>query len=316
MTSVASGWWLVAGRRWLLGVLALCAAAVCGLQGHQEPVFRAQTRLVVLRATVKNARGQIVAGLDSKAFTVYENGKPQPITLFRSDDVPVSIGLLIDNSGSMRTLRPKLEAAALAFVRVSNPDDEFFVLNFADKPRLDVPLTNDIAMLEARIARLDSIGGTALYDAVAMAQGYLRERARHDRRALLLISDGHDNASEASKERIRRQAELDEVAIYVVGLSAPGDEGKSTRDAARKELDDVTETTGGLLTFPSSLESINAVVIEMARQIRSQYTIGYTPINQALDGSYRSIRVTATAPERLSVRTRTGYRATGGAPPG
>lgn len=312
---VASGWSSAAHCRRLTAVLILCATAVCGLQGRQEPVFRSETRLVVLHATVRNARGQIVAGLDSKVFAVYENGRPQPITLFRNDDVPVSVGLLIDNSGSMRLLRPKIEAAALAFVRASNPDDEFFVLNFADKPRLDVPFTSDRATLEARIARVDSIGGTALYDAVAMAQAYLRAQAKHDRRVLLLISDGHDNASETPKERVRRQAELDDVAIYAVSLSAPGDEGKATRDEARRELDDVTEGTGGLLTFPSSIEAINAVALEMAHQIRSQYTIGYTPLNQALDGAYRSIRVMVAGPDRLVVRTRSGYRAIAAEPP-
>ncbi|MGB7219426.1 MAG: VWA domain-containing protein [Vicinamibacterales bacterium] len=316
MTWLVAGDWLRATpSHGLIAAVIVSSAAVGVLQARQEPVFRAQTRLVVLRATVKNSRGVIVAGLDSTAFTVYENGKPQPITLFRRDDVPVSIGLLIDNSRSIRLLRRKIEAAAVAFVRASNPDDEFFVLNFADKPRVDVPFTRDAATLEARIARVDSIGGTALYDAVAMAQGYLREHAAHDRRALLIISDGHDNASEVSKERLRRQAELDDVAIYAVGLSEPGDEGKRTRDTARKELDDLTEGTGGLLTFPSSIEAINAVVLEMAHQIRSQYTIGYTPVNQALDGSYRSIKVTVAGPERLVVRTRTGYRATAAVAP-
>jgi VWFA-related protein len=296
--------------------LVFSAMVVCPING-QQPVFRSETRVVVLRATVKNSRGVIVTGLNAEAFKVYENGKLQPITLFRQDDVPVSIGLILDNSRSMRPLRGKLEAAALAFVRASNADDESFVMNFADKPRVDVPFTSDLGVLETGIARVDSIGSTALRDAVQMAESYVREHAKHDRRVLLIISDGDDNASEASRERIRRQAELDDIAIYAVSLSGTdandggGDPDKSKR--AHKELDDLTAGTGGLATYPSSIEAINAVVVELAHQIRSQYTIGYTPTNQALDGSYRTIRMTVGGPERLVVRTRTGYRATAAA---
>src|SRR4029077_10121514 len=139
----------------------------------QQPAFRADTRLVVVHATVRNARGELVTSLGRNAFTVYENGKRQPITLFRRDDIPVSLGLLIDNSGSMRTLRSKVEAAALALARASNHQDEIFVLNFNDKARIDVPFTSDVAVLEAGIARVDSIGGTAMRDAIEMAQTYL-----------------------------------------------------------------------------------------------------------------------------------------------
>src|SRR5437763_1251192 len=126
-----------------------------------------ETRLVVVEATVRNARGELVTGLTRDAFTVMENGKRQPIVLFEKDDVPVSLGLLIDNSGSMRTKRATIEAAAVDFARASNPQDEMFVLNFADKSRVDVPFTSDVRVLEAGIARVDSIGGTAMRDAIA-----------------------------------------------------------------------------------------------------------------------------------------------------
>jgi Ca-activated chloride channel family protein len=135
----------------------------------QLPAFRAETRLVVVHATVRNDHGELVTNLTKDAFAVYENGKRQTIALFRSDDVPVSLGLLIDNSGSMRTKRSRVEAASLAFARASNPRDEIFVLNFADKPRIDVHFTSDVRQLEAGIARVDSIGGTAMRDAVAVA---------------------------------------------------------------------------------------------------------------------------------------------------
>ena len=275
--------------------------------GHQAPSFRAETRLVVLHATVRDSRGELITNLPRSAFAVFENGQRQPVTLFRRDDIPVSLGLLIDNSGSMRPVRSKVESAALAFARASNPLDEMFVLNFADKARIDVPFTRDVRVLEAGIARADSIGGTAMHDAVDLAEAYLREHAVYDRRVLLVITDGIDNASVATTERIRQQAERFDTAIYAVGLFGNDDQARTKR--GRHELEQLTARTGGVPYFPSSLDRVDEVVLDIARQIRNQYTIAYAPVNQALDGSYRSIRVTATGAERYVVRTRSGYRA-------
>src|SRR5947207_259588 len=177
------------------------AAATFVAQGPPSPTFRAETRLVVLQATVKSDRGELVTDLTRDAFTVYEDGRPQPITLFRRDDVPLSVGLLIDNSGSMRLKRSKVEAAALAFVRASNPLDEVFVVNFADKVRLDVGFTSDPGILEAGLARVDSIGGTAMRDALYVAQQYLQDHASRDRRVLLVVTEVGDlvNWMEAEK---------------------------------------------------------------------------------------------------------------------
>jgi len=271
----------------------------------QQPAFRAETRLVVLHATVRNARGELVTGLDRSAFTVYEDGKRQPITLFRRDDVPVSLGLLIDNSGSMRTLRARVEAAALDLARASNPQDEIFVLNFNDKARIDVPFTSDVRVLESGIGRVDSIGGTAMRDAIDMAQTYLIGHGTRDRKVLLVITDGIDNASVATRDRIEKQAEQHDTVIFAVGLF--GDADRATQ--GRHELDQLADRTGGVAYYPAGIEQIDAVALEIAQQIRNQYTIGYTSLNQKLDGTYRTIRVTVSAPERLSVRARAGYRA-------
>ena len=272
----------------------------------QSPTFKAETRLVVVHATVRNARGELVTTLERDAFTVYENGKPQPITVFRRDDIPVSLGLLIDNSGSMRTLRSKVEAAALALARASNPQDEIFVLNFNDKARIDVPFTSDVRVLEDGVARVDSIGGTAMRDAIDMAQAYLSEKGTRDRKVLLVITDGIDNASMSTRDRIEKQAEQRDTVIFGVGLF--GDDSRVKQ--GRRELDDLADRTGGVAYYPAGIDQIDGVALEIARQIRSQYTIAYAPLNQSLDGTYRTIRVTVSAPERLSVRTRAGYRAT------
>jgi Ca-activated chloride channel family protein len=292
-------------RRRLLAA-GVASLAVSAAHAAQPSRFHADTRLVVLHATVRNDRGVPVTNLDRRAFTVYENGERQPIAVFRRDDVPVSLGLLIDNSGSMRTVRARVEAAALAFVRASNPDDEVFVINFADRPRLDVAMTSDVHAIEAGIARVDSIGGTALLDAVDAAETYLRAHATRDRKALLIVTDGKDNASEKTMKQIQDAAERSDTVVHAVGLF---DEGDASAKQGRKELDDLTARTGGASYYPADVDEIHSVVLELAHQIRQQYTIGYTPTNQALDGSYRTIRVEARGAERLVVRTRAGYRA-------
>jgi Ca-activated chloride channel family protein len=285
-----------------MAILALAAAV------QPPPAFHVETRLVVLHATVLNDRGEHVTGLERGAFTIFENGRPQPITLFRNDDVPVSLGLVIDNSGSMLPRRARVEAAALAFARASNAQDELFVVNFADKARLDVPFTSDIRVLEAGIARVDSIGGTAMRDAVDMAEGYLHERATRDRRVLIVVTDGNDNASITTLDRIRTQAERLDVVVYAIGLLNDGDSSKARQ--ARHDLDELAAATGGVAYYPDSVERIGEVALDLARQIRSQYTMAYAPTNQALDGTYRKIHVVAKGAARMVVRTRAGYRAT------
>ena len=291
-----------------LAALLIVQLAAGPVDAQERGVFRAEASLVVLHAIVKNARGELVTDLSEDAFSVYENGRRQKIALFRRDDIPVSLGLLIDNSGSMRALRARVEAAALACVRASNPLDEVFVLNFADRPQLDVPFTSDVHELAAGIARVGSIGGTAMRDAIEIGSQYLTEHARHDRRVLLIITDGKDNASTASVDRIRKLAAEREIIIYAIRLLT--DEDPAVARRARHELDQLTGTTGGAAYYPSSLEGLDEIALDIARQIRNQYTIAYTPLDQRLDGSYRELRVVVRGPGPFFVRTRAGYRAT------
>ena len=290
-------------------MLMTLVASVSIAQG--PATFHAETRLVVVQMTVHDSGGQAVTNLDRGVFKVYENGKPQPIALFLGDNVPVSLGIVIDNSGSMRARRTEVESAALTFAGASNPRDEMFVVNFADTPHVDVPLTSDIQALDAGIARVDSIGGTALFDAVDLAERYLNDRAKQDRRALLVITDGNDNASTTRVERVRKLAEQSNIAIYVIGL--PHDNASRARHA-RRELDDLTEGTGGMAVHVEKMEEVGAAALDIAHQIRHQYTLAYAPLNQTLDGSYRKIRVVVQSHERLSVRTRAGYFATASYP--
>jgi len=289
--------------RHLLAAIVL-ANLLFASAGAQEPTFRAEARLVVLHATVRNGRGELIGNLEKGAFTVYEDGTRQAITLFHREDVPVSIGLVIDNSGSMRTSRAQVEAAALAFVRASHPLDEVVVVNFAAKARVDVEMTSDVHRLETGITAVEAIGGTAIRDAVILAQNYLETHASHDRRVLLLISDGNDNSSMATMDQLRQMSEHNETAIFAVGLF---NDGRGTR-RGRHELEQLAERTGGMLYSPRSIDQIQPVMLEIAHLIRNQYTLAYTPVDQALDGRYRAIRVKVSGSRGpFSVRTRAGY---------
>ncbi|HEX6463998.1 MAG TPA: VWA domain-containing protein [Vicinamibacterales bacterium] len=271
----------------------------------QLPSFHSEARLVVLHVSVRNSRGEVVTNLPRDAFSVYENGKQQPVRVFRRDDMPVSVGLLIDNSGSMRSIRATVESAALTFARESNPEDELFVMNFADKPELDVPFTSDPAVLARGIARVDAIGGTAMRDAIQDAERYMREHATRDRRALVIVTDGNDNESTVSLDSITQAAQQRDVVIYAIGLFAHAETAK----AAHTALDHLTERSGGFAYYPQTADRVGEVAQDVAHQIRNQYALGYSPLNQALDGSYRSIQVKVSGRERLYPRTRAGYLA-------
>jgi VWFA-related protein len=284
---------------------AAAASLLVPVAVTQPATFRAEARLVVLHVTVTDGRGAVVTNLDRQAFRVFEDGREQAIALFRRDDVPISLGLLIDNSGSMRSLRSRVEAAALAFVRASNPLDEAFVVNFADTPRIDVPFTSDLQALETGVRRVDAIGGTAVRDAIVLADTYIRAHARQDRRALLVITDGNDNASVISKAQLRTAVERGSAAIFAVELAH--DTPSAGERRGDDELEHLAAATGGAMRHVTSITEVNAVVLEMAYQIRRAYTIAYAPRHGALGGPYRQIRVEVTGPRGSTARTRAGY---------
>jgi Ca-activated chloride channel homolog len=292
-------------RAGVLTVAALLAVAE-GPAARQVP-FKSETRLVVVHVSVQNAKGDLVTDLPRDAFTILEDGKPQQLSIFSSDDVPVSLGLVIDNSASIAPMRPEIEAAALAYVRASNKEDEAFVVDFTDTPRLDVPFTNDLDVLQAGLKRRDAIGGTAMRDAVNLAVTYANDHAKHDRRALLIFTDGRDNASAVSRRQLLRAIGRQDIAIYAIGLLSAEDPGAARH--AREDLDALVEATGGTAYYPDAMAKIEPLVLEIAHQLRSQYTLGYSPTNTRLDGSYRKIRVDVKANQKLTVRTRPGYHA-------
>ncbi len=270
--------------------------------------FRADTRLVVLHASVTDKRGKLMTNLDRGAFKIFENGQPQQVKIFRREDVPVSLGIIIDDSGSMMTKRSRVEAAAVAMVRESNPQDEVFIVNFNDDAYLDVPFTNDMHKMEQGLARIDSRGGTAMRDAINMSLDYIKHEAKKDKKVLLVITDGNDNASGISLERVVQRSNQTDTLIYAIGLFT--DEERHEAVKARRALNELTNTTGGMAFYPKDTGEVQALAVEIARDIRNQYTIAYTPSIQQLDGSYRQIKVTVDAPGKPVVRTRSGYYAT------
>ena len=263
---------------------------------------------VLLNCTVVDEKGRLVTDLDRKDFTVTEDDAPQTIASFRHEDVPVSMGILVDNSGSMRDKRAAVNAAALDLVKASNRQDAAFVVNFSDQAFLDQGFTSDIGALERGLSRFDSKDTTALYDAVAASADELANHAKQQKQVLLIITDGADNASRLTLEQaIRRVQNLGGPVVYSIGLLFDTDQEES--EQARKALETLSEETGGIAYFPSSLQDVDQIAAEVARNIRNQYTIGYHPTKSATLGGYRTVRVEAKAPNhgKLIVRTRRGY---------
>jgi VWFA-related protein len=263
---------------------------------------------VVLHASVTDKKGKLLTNLKQQSFKIFENGEPQLIKTFRREDVPVSLCLIIDDSGSMSTKRARVEAAALQLVRNSNPQDEVCIVNFNDSAFLDVPFTNDLHKMEQGLARIDSRGGTAMRDAIWSALDYEQKSAKRDKKVLLVITDGNDNASNITLEKLVARSNQQETLIYAIGLFTEEEKHEATK--ARRALKELTVNTGGLAFYPKEVAEVQALAVEIARDIRNQYTITYSPSIQALDGSYRQIKVTADAPGKPVVRTRSGYYAT------
>jgi Ca-activated chloride channel homolog len=282
-------------------------------QDHDSGSYRisVDVALVVLHATVTDRRGGFVSNLGEQNFMVYEDGVPQRIRLFRNEDIPVTVGLVVDHSSSMRPKLAEVSAAARTFVRSSNREDEMFVVNFNESVSLGLPrmirFTNSTAELENAITAAPAGGQTALYDAIAKALEELQAGSR-DKKVLIVVSDGGDNASARSLAQIMKLAEQSSAIIYTVGVFDEDDPDRNPRVLKR-----LARATGGEAFLPDQLSEVVAICECIARDIRHQYTIGYVPINLTRDGAYRAIRVLARAKghDRLSVRTRTGYMAGG-----
>jgi Ca-activated chloride channel family protein len=304
--------------RWALAVaLAFCSfPAFPQSQTSSPPVpgasgearISVRTELVLLPVGVTDSSGDFVSGLALPDFRVYQDGHLQDLTWFQQEDTPVTVGLIVDHSRSMGPKLSQVAAAVSAFAQSSNPQDEMFVVDFNDRVSVELlggkPFTNNARELEKAVSAVTARGRTSLYDAVA--EGLLHvQLGRWDKKALIVVSDGEDNASRQKYSQIRALAQQSQVVIYSVVLADPDDE----EDGHPNVLPGLSKETGGMAFFPKSLEGVADISKTIARDLREQYTLGFIPAATDSAGSYREIRVKVTAPGRgsLHVRTRSGY---------
>ncbi len=268
-------------------------------------VFKKQVEEVVLHATVLDDQRHLVPNLSQTAFAVLQDGTPQSVTSFRREDVPVAMGIVVDNSGSMRDKREKVNQAVLNLIRASNPQDEIFVVNFSNTYYLDQDFTSDENLLQTALHQVSSSGSTALYDAIVASAVHLRNNPRLDKRVLLVITDGQDNMSqETLQEAARKLQQQDGPTLYAIGLL-----GSGLQSSGRDALQQLSADTGGVAYFPETLDEVDNITRTVAHDIRSQYMIAYKPKNQNAKPGYQSVQVEARAPGygKLTVRTRNGY---------
>jgi Ca-activated chloride channel homolog len=265
---------------------------------------------VRLNASVVDQTGKTIQTLDKDAFHVYEDGVPQAIASFRHEDLPVSLGILIDSSGSMYDKRSAVDEASLDLVKLSNPQDEAFLVDFSWEAFIDQDFTSNIDKLKTGLSYIKSSGGTAIYDALVASADYLSKNAKHPKQVLLVITDGEDNASSATLEQaIRRIQDFDGPVIYCIGLLFGDDTNKNESRHARRVLETLSEQTGGVAYFPRSLKEVDGIAHQVADDIRTQYSIAYHSTKSPTLGGYRQVHVEAKAKgySKLSVRTRSGY---------
>jgi Ca-activated chloride channel family protein len=307
-------------------VLALLSPALSSAQIPSEPPppppveplkqqpgasIKVDVNLVVLHTTVLDDRGKFVEGLTADNFRVYEDKTEQKLSVFKREDIPVSMGLVIDNSGSMRDKRPRVNEAALTLVQSSNPQDEAFVVNFNDDFYLDLDkdFSSSIPELKEALERIDARGSTALYDAIIGSLDHLK-KANKEKKVLLIVTDGEDNTSRNSLEKTVREIQRTDPVIYTIGLL--GQENKKSAKNAKKALTAIADASGGLAFFPENVEDVHAICEQVAHDIRHQYTLAYYPSNTAKDGTFRAVHVDVIPPRghgKLVARTRNGYYA-------
>jgi VWFA-related protein len=315
-------------RALIIGLLlAACSAVVVAQeklqpqdqsqkQNNQDFTLSVDVELVQLPISVLDAKGRPVDGLTKDNFQIFEDNGLQQIKLFRHEDIPLSLGLVIDNSGSMRNKRERVNSAALSFVRESNPEDETFIVNFDDSAYLEQDFTGSIGDLIDALDQLDTRGETALYDAVFLSVDHVKA-GKKDKKALLLISDGEDNVSKYGFNKVVEALRESKVTLYAIGLLEDNDQRgglfkKPPSKKAKENLEKFAEITGGQAYFPKSLDEVEEIVKDIAHDLRNHYTVGYTPTNRKMDGSWREIRVKVNPPKtvsKISVRTKQGYYA-------
>jgi VWFA-related protein len=270
--------------------------------------IRVDTSLVLVPAQVTNVFGTPITDLHKEDFKVFEDGVEQSIRNFSFEDAPLSIGLLYDISGSMRNKMKKATEATAAFFKTSNPQDEFFLIEFSDRPKLTVPFTSDPDEVYDRIAHAHPFGRTSLLDAIHMAVVQMKH-ARNTRKALVIVSDGGDNRSRHTEREIKNAMLESDVQVYAMGIFDPGDAPKQPVEEQRgpKLLEELADQSGGREYPVTSLDDLPSISARIGNQLRNQYLLGYSPANPERDGKYRVIKLTVT-PQAAIPDLRLSYR--------
>ena len=299
----------------LLLVLTVALLSIVAISQDMSYMLRVDVGLVELSASVLDRRLRMVTSLKQDQFEIFEDGVAQQLALFKREDAPLSLGLVIDNSGSMRNKRERVNRAALAFIRESNPEDETFIVNFNAETHLDQDFTSRIDDLAAALSGLRTGGDTALYDAVHFSADHL-QKGKRDRKALLLITDGEDTISAYSFRKTLDALRKSNVTLYAIGLlEQENGRRRSRRNTESRQGEEVLEEfaaiTGGQAYFPESVNEVQELCKRIARDLRNQYTLGYFSSNKALDGSWRKVTVNLKAKNasQMTVKTRPGYYA-------
>jgi len=272
-----------------------------------------RTDLVTLTLTVTDLYGRYVSGLTKKAFSVTDNNQDQDITYFSDSDSPVSVGILFDVSGSMSGEKiQKARKALERFVATSHPSDEYFLIAFNNRAQLLLDRTRDGDAVLQKLTLVEPKRNTALYDAVYLGVDRV-SRGSHQKRALLIISDGQDNASRYNFGEVRRIMKESDIVTYAVGILDSHDFGNQLGMQGQAFLDELTSVTGGKSFYPTTDVELDEIFERIALELRHQYSIGYTPKDFQPDGKWRKIKVKVKPPRglpRLNVRSRDGYYAT------
>ena len=291
----------------MIGILlsSLLAVPLLAQDGSAPFVMSVNSDFMELHVSVLDEKERTVSGLTAENFRIKENGVPQQIRVFKHEDIPVSLGLVIDNSRSIEARKTRLDAATLSFVRQSNPDDESFIVHFDSDARLERNFTANLSELESTLAASKPFGQTAIYDALILALDHM-ENAHHQKKALLLVTDGVDNASKSKLPEVLEAVKRSRVAVIVVGLLSESEGAK-----AEEALTQIADASGGRAYFPDDVEQARFMMERAAHDLRTQYTIGYVPSDPAHDGSWRSVRVEIIPPlgpkQKLDADYRHGY---------
>ena len=311
-------------RKSVLGSALLLSSLALIAQDRSQPqkddkgyIFRVEALEVQLPVSVLDQKGRPVDGLKQEHFQIFEDKVPQIIKTFRHEDIPLSLGLVIDNSGSMRNKRERVNSSALSFVRESNPEDETFIVNFDDSAYLEQEFTGSIGDLIDALENVDARGETALYDALYLAADKVTKDGKKDKKILLVISDGEDNASKYGINKVIEALRQSKIALYAIGLLEEDDSRgglfrKPPSKKAKEDLLKFAEITGGRAYFPKTLDEVDELVQHIAHDLRNHYTLTYTPTNTKLDGSWRDVTVKITAPKNMpkfTFNSKPGYRA-------